>query len=312
MPPTVVILGATASGKTDLSLRLAERLPGGGECICADSMQIYRGMDIGTAKPTAEQRASVAHHLLDVAEPDDPSFTVQRWLREAEATIESINGRGRWPIVVGGTNLYVKALVDGLFEGPPADPALRSQLEELSLDELRRRLEVVDPDAAMRIHRNDRRRAIRALEVHAATGTAISALQQQWDRDDPVRAARLRIVGLELPVEVQNRRINERVRQMIASGLVDEVRSLHATGKLGRQAADGLGYRQLIDHFDGRLTLEESIEQIKIRTRRYAKQQRTWLRRFRTHPSARFFHATGEVTEVLVSEIVAHVQRGAA
>ncbi len=327
MSATVLILGPTASGKTDLALRLAERLPGGGECVCADSMQVYRGMDIGTAKPTAEQRARVPHHLLDLVEPDDETFSVERWLRLAEATIDEIRGRGRWPIVVGGTNLYVKALVDGLFDGPPADPALRAALTALPLDELRSRLEAIDPIAATRIHRNDRRRSIRAIEVHAATGQTISSLQSQWDRptvdqgdqtdvdgdtagDGPAAAA-LRLVGLELPVEVQNRRINDRVRQMIADGLIDEVRGLHAAGRLGRQAIEALGYRQLVDHFEGRLTLDEAIEQIKIRTRRYAKQQRTWLRRFRILPSARFVATLGESTQTLFDEVVAHVLGGA-
>jgi len=315
--PPILILGPTASGKTELSLRLAERLPGGGECVCADSMQVYRGMDIGTAKPGPEERARAPHHLLDVVDPSDESFSVERWLRLAEASIAEITSRGRWPIVVGGTNLYVKSLIDGLFDGPPADEALRAELAALSLDELRERLEAVDPAAAERIHRNDRRRSIRAIEVHAATGQPISSLQSQWDREEVARAddsapsdcdrPALRIIGLELPVETQNRRINDRVRQMVADGLVEEVRALHDAGVLGRQAVEALGYRQLVDHFEGRCSLEEAIEQTKIRTRRYAKQQRTWLRRFRVLPSARFFATAGDVTESLVLQVLAHI-----
>ena len=290
MPPTLLILGPTASGKSALALALAERL--GGVCIGADSMQVYRGMDIGTAKPTAEEQARVPHELIDLVEPDAPGFTVDRWLALAHDAVERTTAAGRWPIVVGGTNLYVKAFVDGLFDGPAPDPALRAELASLPREVLRRELEGCDPDAARRIHPNDQRRTIRALEVFRQTGVPISQHQQQWDRQAPDRFASLRIVGLEMAVETLNRRINARVRAMMDAGLLDEVRRLWAARRLGVQAREALGYRELIDHLEGRVDLEEAVERIKIGSRRFAKQQRTWLRRFRTFPGALWTDAT--------------------
>lgn len=280
-PPLLIIVGPTAGGKTALSIALAHALPGagGGECLCADSMQVYRGMDIGTAKPTPEERAQAPHHLLDLVEPSEDGFTVDRWLDLAEATIADIRDRGRFPIVVGGTNLYIKALLEGMMDGPEPDEALRAELEQAALEDLRAELERIDPEAALRIHPNDRKRTQRAVEVHRLTGRPMSEHQQQWDRGE-IRAD-ARIIGLDYPVDLINRRINARVKAMVEGGLVEEVRALHEADALGRQAREALGYKQLIDHFEGRSTLEEAIEQIKIRTRRYAKQQRTWLRRFR-------------------------------
>jgi tRNA dimethylallyltransferase len=282
MPPTerpiILILGPTAGGKTALSIELATRL--GGECICADSMQVYRGLDIGTAKPTAAEQLAAPHHLLDIAEPDDEHFSVDLWLELTEQAINEIRSRGHWPIVVGGTNLYIQALLFGLFEGPPPDTGLRERLQRLPLEELRLWLERIDPDAAARIHPNDRKRTIRAIEVHETTGRPISEQQTQWS-PERIRTDMI-IIGLEYPVDVINRRINARVRAMIETGLVEEVRQLHEAGRLGRQAAEALGYKQIIDHLRGRCSLEEAVEEIKIRTRRFAKQQRTWLRRFRT------------------------------
>jgi len=176
-PPLLVVMGPTASGKTSLALELAERLDGGGELIGADSMQVYRGMSIGTAKPTESERARAPHHLLDVADPHRGSFTVHDWLALARTAIEEIRARGARPIVVGGTNLYVRALLEGLIEGPAPDPDLRARLERRALDELRGELERVDPEAAARIHRNDRRRTIRALEVFHSSGRTLSEQQ---------------------------------------------------------------------------------------------------------------------------------------
>ncbi|TVQ52435.1 MAG: tRNA (adenosine(37)-N6)-dimethylallyltransferase MiaA [Phycisphaerales bacterium] len=303
--PIILILGPTAGGKTELAIRLAESLPGGGECICADSMQIYRHMDIGTAKPTEAERARVPHHLFDLIEPDEDGFTVDTWLDRAEKCIEAIRGRDRWPIVVGGTNLYAQALLHGLFDGPDPDPALRKKLEGESLPDLRAKLELIDPEAASRIHPNDRKRTVRAIEVFEQTGTPISQWQSQWERgtirDDVF------IIGLDYPAEVINRRINARVKRMIEAGLIDEVRSLyesgyksgHKSGRLGRQAAEALGYKQIIAALEGEMSLDEAVEQIKIRTRRYAKQQRTWLRRFRAHPKAIWLDASDQSPEEL-------------
>ncbi len=281
--PTVVILGPTAGGKSALAIELAERLPGRGEIVSADSMQIYRGMDIGTAKPVATDLARVPHHLVNMVEPSEDGFTVDTWLEHAEQAVAAIRRSGRWPIVVGGTNLYVKALVEGLFDGPEPDPNLRRDLASMPIEAVRAELARVDPQASARIHPNDRRRSIRALEVFRISGRPISDLQQQWDRGRT--RPDLVLFGLEYSAEVINRRINNRVRAMIDAGLADEVRRLHVRG-FGRQSREALGYRQLIEWIEGRCTFEEAVEQVKIQSRRYAKQQRTWLRRFRLWPQS--------------------------
>lgn len=286
MRPIVLIAGPTAGGKTALSIELATTLPGGGECLCADSMQVYRGMDIGTAKPTDEERRRAPHHLVDIADPADDSFSVDTWLDHAESVIAEIRSRGRWPIVVGGTNLYMQALLFGLFDGPAPDPTLRARLAALDPATLRAELDSVDPDAAARIHPNDRKRSIRALEVFHATGRPLSAQQQEWTAPRPRPDAV--IIGLDYPAELINPRINARVRAMIDEGLVAEVEALWRAGRFGPQAREALGYRQIIDHLEGETTLEAAVEQIKIRTRRFAKQQRTWLRRFRPLPKSRW------------------------
>ncbi len=313
--PVVLILGPTAGGKTALSIALAEALPGGGEIVTADSMQVYRGMDIGTAKPTAAERRGVPHHLLDLVEPSDETFSVERWLVLAEAGIAEIRSRGRWPLVVGGTNLYVKALVFGLDPAPGPDEAVRAELMALSREQRRRRLEAVDPASAERIHPRDDRRTIRALEVHAAGGTRLSELQQSWA--GPPRREDLMILGLDWPVETINRRINRRVHDMMEAGLLEEVRGLLAHPGLGEQARQALGYRQLVQHLEAggdrgpgaAARLAEVVEQIKIRTRRYAKQQRTWLRRFRGLPGTFFLDPTPFDAQVLASQAFASIFR---
>ncbi len=305
--PILVIVGPTAGGKTALATALAERLPGGGECISADSMQVYRGMDIGTAKPTAEEQAAARHHLIDIAEPDEAGFTVDNWLERAERVIAEIRGRQRWPIVVGGTNLYVKALLYGLFDGPEPDPALREHLQSLDDALLRERLERIDPEAAGRIHHRDRKRTIRAIEVFEHTGQPISAWQRQWSgrpaRDDAI------LLGLIYSAEAINRRINARVKAMMEAGFADEVRRLYGEGRLGPQAREALGYKQLIEHFKGDRTLEEAVEQIKIRTRRFAKQQRTWLRRFRAEPRSAWIEADELDFQTIVNKSLRAAER---
>jgi tRNA dimethylallyltransferase len=277
-----VIAGPTAGGKTTLAIEVARRLgeqtgePG--EIVSADSMQIYLGMDIGSAKPTPSERRGVPHHLIDVADPAE-QYTVSDWLDAAEVAIGSIRARGSVPVIAGGTHLYIKALLDGLFEGPDPDPELRQELMSRETSVLRAELERVDRAAAARIHPNDRRRTVRALEVFRQTGTPISDLQRQWDGGK--RRPDLVLVGLDWPAELINRRINARVRAMMDSGLLDEVRSLHEGGRLGPQAREALGYKQLIRFLNGSRTLDEAVEQIKIETRRFAKSQRTWLRRLR-------------------------------
>lgn len=281
-----VIVGPTAGGKSalavEVALALKARVGVPGEVVTCDSIQVYRALDIGSAKPTTEERRGVRHHLIDVAEPTE-RFSVQAWLTLAEAAIADIHGRGAMPIVVGGTHLYVKAFLDGLFEGPGADAAVRDELRAMDPAARRMELEQVDPAAAARIHPADVRRTVRALEVFRATGRPISQHQEQWDRrtrDDCV------LIGLDWPVEALNRRINERVRRMMDRGLLEETRALWQAGRLGPTAREALGYKQLVEHLVGRRTLEEAVEKIKIETRRFAKNQRTWLKRLRATPGA--------------------------
>ncbi len=303
--PIILVLGPTAGGKTEFAIELALKLPGGGECICADSMQVYRKMDIGTAKPTLAEQAQVPHHLFDLVDPDYEGFSVDTWLELAEQTITEIRQRNRYPIIVGGTNLYIQALLQGLFDGPEPDLKMRAELEELTNEELRQKLLEIDPPAAERIHLNDRKRTIRAIEVHQQTGKRISDLQEQWT-SGPIRSD-LHIIGLDFEVPTINGRINARVKIMIDEGLVEEVRQLVEGSGLSRQASEALGYRQILDHISGKLSLDEAVEQIKIRTRRFAKQQRTWLRRFRTHPNSTWLDAGEMSLQELVNKALTSI-----
>ncbi len=369
-----VIAGPTAGGKSALAYNLVRALrePSEGgrpsiesEIISADAFQIYRGLDIATAKPTREERAFVRHHLIDIIDlqrarsasegptdsPQPTAFTVADWLAHAEAAIAEIRARGRLPIVVGGTHLYIKALLEGLFEGPDPDPALRASLQARPLASLRAELARVDAAAATRIHPNDSRRTIRALEVYHQTGTPISALQQQWD------VGRTRhdccLIALDWPVETLNTRINTRVNEMMDRGMLEETRALAAGGAFGpafanlplplgeragvrgleihstpfpkpsrgvgaaplrhtlpqgerelvatplqRQAAEALGTKQLLEHLCGECTLDQAVEHVKIETRRFAKNQRTWLKRLKSTPGSVWLVPTEALSSV--------------
>lgn len=275
-PPLLVILGPTASGKSDLAMAVARRA--GAEILSVDSMQVYGGMDVGTAKPSPAERAEVRHHLLDVVGPGE-SFTVARFVELADAVIADAARRGVPLVATGGTPLYYKALFEGLFEGPAADEATRARLRALPGEELYRRLKEADPAAASRIHPNDQKRLVRALEVHELTGSPISSFQTHWTAPRPRHGAIW--VGLEWDKEALNRRINARVKAMMAAGWLEEVRRLVETGPLSHTAAEATGYRELIDHLAGKLTLEEATERIKIATRQLARRQMKWFRRFR-------------------------------
>lgn len=273
--PLLALVGPTAVGKTALSLELADAL--GGEVVSADSRQIYRYLDIGTAKPTLAERARAPHHLIDIVDPDQP-LTLAEYQRLAYAAIAEIHARGRLPLLVGGTGLYVRAVLEGLqIPAVPPDAALRTRLEEeaaaAGAPALHARLAAIDPTAAARIDPRNVRRVMRALEVCLVTGRPLSA--QQGAAPPPYRILR---IGLTRPRPQLYARINARVDAMIAAGLVDEVRDLLARGYSPHlPALSGLGYRQIIRHLAGELSLEEAIQEIKRKTRRFVHQQQTWF-----------------------------------
>ena len=281
----LAIVGPTATGKTELGMLLAEAL--GGEIVSADSMQLYRGMDIGTAKPTAEQRAGIRHHLVDIIDPVEP-FSVADYRERAEAALKDIWSRGRQPILVGGSGLYVRAVLYEMDFGVPPDRELRQQLtaeaNTSGLHLLHERLRRMDPAAAARIHPNDQKRIIRALEVAAASAGAASSSRPPREEDQPVdrtRASRynVRQVGLALARDDLYRRIEARAEAMIAAGLVEEIRGLLARGYDERLVSmKGLGYAQMLPHLRGEITLEEAVRLLKRDTRRFAKRQLTWFR----------------------------------
>ncbi len=297
-----ILTGPTGSGKTPLALTLAERL--GAEIVSMDSMALYRGMDIGTAKPTADDRRRVPHHLLDVLDPWE-SASVAWWLRQAAECCRDIESRGRRVLFVGGTPLYLKSLLHGLFEGPPADETLRRRLmdeaERLGAASLHARLAAVAPAGAARLHPNDVRRVVRALEVWQLTGRPISAWQTQWrgarregrgTREEkpggldssslaprPSPLAPVPVLYLDPPRPELYARIDARVCRMIADGFVEEVRALRRLPRpLSREASQALGYKELFDHLDGRIEREEAVARIQTRSRQFAKRQLTWFR----------------------------------
>lgn len=271
------VLGPTAAGKTAVGVRLAQTLDG--EIVSVDSRQIYRELDIGTAKPTAEERAAARHHLIDVAPPAQ-KYSAALFQKEADAAISDIRSRGKLPILVGGAGLYFRALTDGIFDGPSADPAARRRLEAEAdahgNERLMNRLYKVDREAAERIHPNDRMRLVRALEVYELTGRPISELRREW-RGKPPRYE-IAAVGLRRPREQLNRRINARVKRMLADGLLEETQALRAKYARSDPAFNGFGYAELWDYLDGKHTFEKAVELLKRNTRRYAKRQMTWFR----------------------------------
>ena len=284
----LVLTGPTGCGKSAWAIRLASSIDA--EIISMDSMTLYRGMDIGTAKPTAAERANVPHHLIDVLDPWE-SANVAWWLERAELACESIRARGKRPLFVGGTPFYLTALLHGLFDAPPADETLRRRLEaDIERDGsavVHARLAVIDASAARRIHPNDTRRIVRALEVFELTGQPISSYQTSWDTpafvsgQSEARPAPIRCVQLDLPREVLNERINRRVVAMLDAGWLDECRRLRALERsLSREAEAALGYRELFAYLDDPTAdWAEIVETIQLKTRQFAKRQRTWFRR---------------------------------
>jgi tRNA dimethylallyltransferase len=275
----VVIAGPTASGKTALAVSLARRL--GGEIVNADSQQVYRGLDVGTAKPTAEERAAVPHHLLDVVEPGE-GMDAARFAALADAAISDIASRGRLPVVAGGTGLYLRALLHGVVAAPGRDPALRARLEEEALrlgrPALHERLRALDPAAAARIRPNDLVRVVRALEI-AAGGRRPSELHAghafREDRYDAV------LLALDPPRAELHARIGARVREMFAGGLLDEARALLARGGGALAGRLPIGYAEAAACARGEIALEEAIRRVEVAHRRYARRQIVWLRKER-------------------------------
>ncbi len=303
----IVIVGCTASGKSDLAEALVERL--GGNILVVDSMQVYRGMDIGTAKPDAATRARIPHLMIDVADPWE-SYSAARFVTEARGHIENWK-RGTENaqlVIVAGTFLYLRALVEGLFEGPSADEAIRAELHERLSREgtavMHAELAIIDPVAATRIHPNDTRRLVRALEVFRITGVPISTLQTQWSQTHPGMDAAY--IGIRWEKETLSRRINARVKQMIEKGLVEEVDRLRRTEKgFSDEAAAAVGYRQLLDYFAGQCTLDDAVERIKIQTRYLAKMQRTWLKKWPPPPAVKWIDAADGVdTQEIVKQAI--------
>ena len=278
-PRILVFTGATASGKTSLALHMARQIPC--EIICMDSMQIYRRMDIGTAKPTAEEQAVAPHHMMDIIEPD-ALFSVAEYVDRTHKVIGDILARGRIPVLVGGTGLYLQGLSLPMnYGGLPSDPALRAKLteemEQLGAQAMHHRLSMVDPETAARLHPNDARRVIRALEIHQLTGIPMSQHKTPTDADSPYHFS---VYAIDWDRHILHRRINGRVDQMMNEGLVEEVRALIDSGvPETAQSMQGLGYKELFPVLKGHLPLKEAVEQIKTGTRNYARRQLIWFRR---------------------------------
>ncbi|MCB1054453.1 MAG: tRNA (adenosine(37)-N6)-dimethylallyltransferase MiaA [Acidobacteria bacterium] len=293
--PVIAIVGPTAAGKTDAALDLAERL--GGEIINADALQVYRGFDIGTAKPSAEERARVPHHLVDILDPTE-RYSAGEFARRARVAIDDIRSRHRVPLVVGGSGLYIRALFEGLSPVPPGDETVRRQLRDRLADEglpvMLEELRALDPEGADRLPAGDTQRILRALEVVLVSGEPLSS----WVARRPFGAHPLEglKIGLTLPRAVLYDRIARRTQRMVASGWVGEVRGILASGvPRDSPAFQAIGYRQLVRHVEGTCSLDEAVSEIVQATRRFAKRQLTWFRR---EPSLHWLPA---------NELAAHV-----
>jgi tRNA dimethylallyltransferase len=284
--PLLAIIGPTATGKTEVGVKVAERL--GAEIVSVDSTTVYRGMDVGTAKPSADQRARVPHHLLDVAEPSEP-FTVAEYQRLARLAIEAISARGRRVLLLGGSGLYFRAIVDDLAF-PPTDPTVRGELEReavvVGARTLYGRLAEIDPVAAERIEPDNVRRTVRALEVTEITGRRFSSFAEAWERYPPER---VRAAGIEIPRARLVERIERRVRWQLDHGLLAEVERLVRRGLDGwLTASQAIGYAEFARHLDGRLSLEDAVALTVRRTKALARRQLAWFRR---DPRIRWFPA---------------------
>jgi len=276
-PKVIVICGPTGIGKTAVGIRLAEML--GGEIISADSMQIYRYMDIGSAKPTADEQARIVHYMIDIVDPDE-DFDAVRFAKIARDTMSQLHHRGVMPLVVGGTGLYIKALLQGLFESNPVDPQIRERLMQAAAENgsaiLYDRLKQVDPDTADRLHPNDSYRIVRALETIESTGRSISDHHQDHGfADEPFNALK---IGLQIDRPKLYDRIDQRVDLMLAAGFVDEVKKLLDMGySADLKSMQSIGYRHIAAFIEGSLARDECVRTLKRDTRRFAKRQFTWF-----------------------------------
>lgn len=277
-PPSPVFLaGPTAVGKSAIALGWAERI--GGEIISVDSMQVYRGLDIGTAKPSPAEQARVPHHLIDVADLAE-AFDAAKFLRLAQAAVQTVQARGRVPIFCGGTGLYFKAWLEGLGDAPPADAAVRAELAATPLAELLVELKQRDPECFARIDRQNPRRVVRALEVIRLTGQPFSKQRAEWNAERGATGQAPTVIGLTREPEDLRARIEARVDAMFAAGLVDETSRLLTAGlERNPTAMQAIGYRQVVEHLRGERGLSETIALVKTRTWQFARRQRTWLRR---------------------------------
>lgn len=297
----VLIAGPTAVGKSEIALCLAEKI--GGEIIAVDSMQVYRGLDIGTAKPTPAERARVPHHLIDIAELTE-TFDAARFVALARAAVSEIQLRGRVPILCGGTGLYFKGLLEGLGEAPPSDTTMRAELEATPLEQLLAELRERDPKLFAKIDRQNPRRVVRAVEVIRLTGRPFSAQRAEWSHASRVTD---HAFGITRATDDLRSRIDARVDAMFRRGLVDETRHLLTRGlEQNRTAMQAIGYRQVVEHLRGERSLEATIELVKVRTRQYAKRQLTW---FRKYAPFTWLELAPEISPAaVVEQITAHLQ----
>lgn len=292
---TIIILGQTAVGKSKFALKLAKKI--NGEIISADSMQVYRGMDIGTAKPSLKERQGVRHHLIDIRNPDE-EWTVSDFVRETQSSKLKIQNKGKIPVIVGGTGLYLWALLGGYsFPMVEADPELRERLEKEPLDKLYKKLQQIDPKACEKIHNNDKKRIVRALEVFELTGKPISELQKGEEPRSSFSGSESKLIGLNLPREELYQHINARVDQMIEKGLIEEVKDLLTKGySKDLNSMQALGYKEVIEYLEGNWDKNKMIEELKKRTRHFARRQMTWFKRFK---NVKWFEAPVDTQVIL-------------
>ncbi len=296
----MLILGPTAVGKSELAVALAVRL--NGEIISADARAIYKELNIGTAKPPAHLREKVPHHLIDFLDPTQ-HYDVMRFRRDVLTAIEEIRVRGKVPIVVGGSTLYISALTGTFFAGPKADPQIRQRLEAEPQEKLRKRLEELDPEAAQRIHPNDKVRTVRALEVYELTGVPIS----RWHKESKVPFPYEFIkIGLTLDRKILYERINARVDRMLAMGLLEEAKALRAKLTPEMPAYRTIGYEEFFEYLDGKISYTEAVRLIKKHTREYAKRQMIYFKR---EPDVHWIEVTGKSPQEVLDEVLHLLQK---